>query len=71
MKHTTYPFEDLHPGAGTLFFRFFRPLQWVLGYAVSEVAVGSATEGSTTKDELIGANTEGPPVDMTCVAAFG
>ena len=71
MKHTTHPFEDLHPSAAALFFRFFRPFQWVLGYAVGEVAVGPATEGTTAKDELIGANTEGPPVDVTCVAAFG
>lgn len=64
-------FEDLHAGARALFLCIFGPFEGVFGDAVGEVAVGASTEGSSAKDKFVGANTEGPPVNVACVAPLG
>lgn len=43
----------------------------VFGDAVRQVAIRLPTERPTSKDEFVGANAQGPPINGVCVPALG
>lgn len=42
----------------------------IFGNAMRQVAIGLPTEGPTSKDELVGADAQGPPINSVGVSAL-
>jgi hypothetical protein len=71
MGRPTHSLQDLHPRSTTFLLSIFGPLEWVFGNTICEIAVGSPSEWSAAKDELISANPERPPINVIRVSTFG
>lgn len=69
-KKSTHPAHNLHSRPTALLLRILRPLEWVLGDGIRESTIRPPAERPSSKNQLVRADTERPPVNVASVPSF-